>query len=469
MSLQLALPGPGPYELHFDEEHSGFLVCPGGPSWLKAHLPASVHDRQGQLVLRPAGGGVEGLLDHTQCLRHDVRYVCFRFGSVLKRLRMKVYRCSYYISGAAFWFELRLLQGPLGLSTSYQASSRWISDQWSALAAACAEHFPAHLMLRKAFDRRACSTQKTFDRNLPEAVLSTAGLLLVLAWRAANARPLPMRDFAMEAMEGVLKAFFSSEDVVLHVAVDRQACTYLSQAHPVPGAVEAPMDDCEVWVQPLLHGAADSGCKADILKAVRHGIGNAAPVPAVVPVWRLLQASVSLDLPWLTCQLVSQLSQLMEQIGEGQGWTQNPLDLQCDYEPDLANRRPDTLQMESLALGHGATGSEVVTNAWAHARSFAALRPKLQKVHVAERQAAICQKHLLVGRLYLAASKHLCIPSDGTRVGGKDILTLAAFGEAGESKALGMWLPPQASCTTKAPQHAMSARLSSETDPIRER
>ena len=111
--------------------------------------------------------------------------------------------------------------------------------------------------------------------------------------------------------------------------------------------------------------------------------------------------------------------------------------------PLLRPRRRLNVPECQSATRRGATGCDVAANTIAHARSWVAMKPKGQRKTpcIAARQHLICLRHLSVGSDFHCLNRHLTLPNDGTRVGGRDCLTFAGMPENEAQRAEATWSP----------------------------
>jgi hypothetical protein len=322
------------------------------------------------------------------------------------RIALKVYMLGWQVPGAQLFWDLSRFQGLVN-ETQHAVSSKWVSDRWDDW-----QKYLCEVGLRpcdhlwKSVGHSCPLLQDRFNwrRRLPGHAVSTPGLLLILAHRAAYARPKTSRPRHAQVLAKFMDLFMGSEPWSMKLSMDLDAKVSFGQQ---------PVGECRVEVEVDGGGRVELQGMIDILSdaslgcQLRKAWSTAFEGHTSVHIASFLVHTFTSKAYWLLKQLLFEFALLVHLVFPELGFSDNPMDVSHDFDNLLARRRPDRELMDRLAEGRGVTGSKTASNPHQFARAFAALRPYMQKLKcpVSRLWQRQLNEMLWAGRVFFRAAR----------------------------------------------------------------
>ena len=411
-----------------------------GPSWTAKVLDLSAHQHKGRLFVTSRKTGASTW--HESERISAVGYPSFQPTASGNRYYLKVYTLSGQANAMQHWWELRLLPGPLGLAHGKQSSCRWALDSWFRWVSKLSEHFPVHVLLKKAVVRQRGHAE--VGRCMPEHTASTCGLLMILVERSQTARPPCLRVDAFHMLEAFLQRWLGDTSFDMYLVAELEFRPSLGcDSSAVSGMTKISVDGGDVDLKPLLSGGSS---RAAVLQLSMLLDSACCKAPGIVKVPLLLKLASDRGHDWLYNQLLSELTLAITfAINEqASSFPTDPMNLQTDFDSFLEGKRLDTVVAEKLSLGEGTGQSgERVYNPSQHARSWSMFKGDTKQVNVAFSMGLRMMRYLTAGKDFLKECVHLSVALDGSRFSGLDITLAVVQGTSQDKVTKAMWAPPQ--------------------------
>lgn len=440
-------------QLGFDIEGQGFVSTEAddGAVWVDSLLTIDVATCDGAVQFTAGDGNVSPPpRGHFACAP---RYVPLRL--VDQRAVVKVFHAKWFVVGAQLLWQVRDFQGPWAVvdwsKSNRGGTCRWILDSWRYWEALFKKAFPLQPM---GFKASVEGDRHDWQRPFDEAVVSSPALILLCLWRASKGRPRETRPAAMLVLRSVIDALLGGATIVLSMDLEGdevgEMCWLAVTAGPELGS-RLEVRDCKVDLRRFV-AEASSGMRGRLCVALREHLSTEeSEMLHIADLLFALYSDLRCTAVWR--QIVAALSQTMTEAFHRKGFTQNPLDLAdgSDFSGVMAGRRADMELWRRLSLGEGLTGDmEVHCSAEENARGFFRFRSRrgtlLRNVQSQVRwtQCRFLNAYLDEAKFIMAASTHISICTDGTRVGGRDVLAILFCCEF-QGRCVCFWAPPQVS------------------------